>query len=447
MNTSGLSLEQGPPLGVPAGFFAVAPVSMLGAGALLASQGAELALSRSMPAALVATHLGTLGFLGAVMLGALYQMIPVVAGAPLPGARAAHGVQVALVAGVASLLAAFLGAPTWLYWVALQLLLGGGLVFLAQAGVALHLAPTRDHTVRGIRWAVAALLATALVGTTLAFSRATGISVGSPSRVVGAHAALGLVGWVGGLLVAVSWKILPMFYLAPEAPPWARRLTLASLTLLTVGVPLAALAGAPPWAIPALATPAAAAVWGLQPALALRALARRRRKRADDSLRAWRAGLLVAPLVLAVAALSWQGESPQAPVLLGWLAVWGWAGLIVHGMLSRIVPFLVWFHRLSPLVGRVPIPPMRRLWPGRALRLGLLAHGAAVALVAAGAWSPAWPPSAWLMRAGGILLILAGAALGWGLWRTLRTPAPEARPPMDDQAAQALAWRPPGSAA
>ena len=39
--------------------------------------GAAVLASRWPPLAMAATHLGTLGFLGAVMLGALYQMIPV----------------------------------------------------------------------------------------------------------------------------------------------------------------------------------------------------------------------------------------------------------------------------------------------------------------------------------------------------------------------------------
>jgi len=429
LNTSGLSLDQGPPLGVPAGFFALAPVAMLGAGALLTSEGATLAASRSMPATLAATHLGTLGLLGAVMVGALYQMIPVVAGRAVPGARAAHGVQAALTGGVAALLAAFAGAPTWLYWVALQLLLGGGLVFLTQVGVALHLAKTRDDTVRGIRWAIAALAATATLGTGLAFARATGIALGPPASLVASHAALGLVGWVGGLLVAVSWKILPMFYLSPEAPPWLRRLTLAALTLLIAGLPLALFAGAAPWVLLSLAAPAAVAIWGAHPAWGLLALKRRRRKREDDSLRAWRWGLAVAPVVLGAGAWAWASASLQAPVLFGWLAVWGWAGLIMHGMLSRIVPFLVWFHRLSPLAGRAPIPPMRRLWPARLLRVGLTAHAVAVALVAAGAWAPHEGWAAWLVRAGGVSLMAAGTALGWGLWRTLGTPVPEVPAP------------------
>ena len=56
------------------------------------------------------------------------------------------------------------------------------------------------------------------------------------------------------------------------------------------------------------------------------------------------------------------------------VAIWGWAGLIVHGMLHRIVPFLAWFHELSPLVGKTAVPSARGLLPDARTRLGLGLH-------------------------------------------------------------------------
>jgi hypothetical protein len=101
--TDGLNLEQAPPLAIPTSFFLVAPFAAIAAGLLLLVHGEALLVTRFAGPTAALTHLGTLGFVGSVMLGALYQMIPVVAGAPVPFARAAHGVHVGLVAGVASL--------------------------------------------------------------------------------------------------------------------------------------------------------------------------------------------------------------------------------------------------------------------------------------------------------------------------------------------------------
>ncbi|MCP4444322.1 MAG: hypothetical protein GY811_03125, partial [Myxococcales bacterium] len=99
------------------------------------------------------------------------------------------------------------------------------------------------------------------------------------------------------------------------------------------------------------------------------------------------------------------------PILLGWTIIWGWAGLIIVGMLSRIVPFLVWFHRYSWLVGKTRVPSMKRLWPGRQLPITLISHGLTL-LLGITAIASAWPPAA---VATGIGLGLTGALLLLGL--------------------------------
>jgi hypothetical protein len=82
----GLSLEQAPPFSVPLRFFLSAPLFLVaaGVGAALLPEWMVVPLS---PATLALTHLATLGFLGMAMLGAMSQMLPVVAGVPLPCVR------------------------------------------------------------------------------------------------------------------------------------------------------------------------------------------------------------------------------------------------------------------------------------------------------------------------------------------------------------------------
>ena len=85
LSTAGLSLEQAPPIGVPFRFFLTAPLFTLAAGLLLAWQGEDLMASRWTPGALTGAHLIALGFLSQVMCGALFQMLPVLAGSRVPG--------------------------------------------------------------------------------------------------------------------------------------------------------------------------------------------------------------------------------------------------------------------------------------------------------------------------------------------------------------------------
>lgn len=395
----GLRLDQAPPLGIPASFFLLAPVAMVAAGvlAVLPPPGSHWA-----PAAIALTHLGTLGLIGSVMIGALYQMLPVVAAAPVPGVRLAHGVHVAWILGVAGLTGGLVADHP------ITVAIGGvalsvALVLLwVPMAIALARAPARTPTVWGMRLALLALLLVAVIGLRGALGHAGGSFAADRAVWLHVHLGLALCGWVGGLLAAVSWQVVPMFYLAPD--PDRRGI----LPLLAIGLaaPLLALVGLSP--LPAQIA-AAIAVWLLHPIATLRSLAARKRRLADGSLRFWQVGLSVAPLVLVAAAWARFGDDPRAPLLFGWLAIWGWAGTIVHGMLSRIVPFLVWFHRFSPLLGRVPVPPMRQLWPERRLRVGLALH---VGTLIVGGFS---------VTAAGVGMVLTGAWLAGCLVATLRS--------------------------
>jgi hypothetical protein len=436
VRTAGLRLEQAPPLAIPLAFFLTAPLSVTVVGAVLLRSGATALVSGWSPATLAIAHLGTLGFLGMVMLGALYQMTPVVAGSPVPWIRVAHAVHALLLLGTAGLVTGIARGAGGHVLTGVAGLGTAFLLFLGPVGVALARAPTRSATVTGMRAALASLLLTIALGLWMALGHA-GLGFPGPRPLwIQVHLCAGLLGWVGGLISAVSWQVLPMFYLTPPA---SRSMQRTIQTSLGVGVllPVAVLAvdasgvtdpgGASASLVAGLAAlPAVAAVWGLHPLSSLGCLRRRRRRRVDASLHFWRVGLAIGLVSGPAAAAALLLPGPRWGLLLGWLAVWGWAGMIVHGMLTRIVPFLVWFHRYAPLVGGVEVPSARSLLPDRWTRLGFALHlasllaGAAAILVGADA----------LARLTGLLLLATASSLAHSLVRVaLRKPEPAAAAP------------------
>ncbi len=46
-----------------------------------------------------------------------------------------------------------------------------------------------------------------------------------------------------------------------------------------------------------------------------------------------------------------------------WLFVVGFIGFLINGHLYKIVPFLVWFERYSPLVGKEKVPMLHEMYP------------------------------------------------------------------------------------
>jgi hypothetical protein len=401
VNTAGLSLDQAPPLAVPAGFFIFAPLSLISAGILMAKAGSTLFTTGWMPATQALTHLGTLGLLGSCMLGALYQMCPVVAGVNVPATRLAHVVQLAWGIGIVALVAGLSGAASLplaikSLSVALALFLGPIVWALARARAG--------RTVTGMRLAVLALLGVAGLGLVLAARVPLDRMV-----VLRLHLVLGLGGWVGGLLSAVSWEVVPMFYLASTVGQRSRRLV---VVLLAAGLllPWWGLAVGSSDLVALGAAPLVVAVWLVHPLLTLVSIRRRRRRRSDPSMRAWQSAMIAAMIcgVLAWPAHAWS--DPRAALLFGWVAIVGWAGLAVHGMLGRILPFLVWFHRFSHRAGLEPVPSMKDLLPDWLLAGGLWLHGTVLLVGCTAVLSG----SDLLARLTGTTLILTGLWMaGW----------------------------------
>jgi hypothetical protein len=427
MRTTGLSLAQAPHLSVPTGFFLAVPLSLVVAGSIVLFAGADAFSSPWNPHIIALTHVGTIGVLMMGMMGALYQMIPVVVGTPVPAIRLAHGVQALLLIGLACFAWRMLGGTTFAMTLA-NVTLGLALLgFLLPVGWSLANAATHNETTQGMRLALISLATIVVLG--LLMARGYSGSGFPENRFIWTqiHLTLALLGWVGGLIMSVSWQVIPMFYVAPPASKATRRIM---LMVLLAGLVLpftvfmtpdnsaaifsSARFSASQWAASA-ALPAALVIWIMHPLLTLFSIARRKRTRSDASLLFWRAGLASALTLTPLAVAAVLIEDNHWSILFGWLAIWGWAGMILHGMLMRIVPFLVWFHRIAPLIGKTPVPSMRGLLSQRRIMIGFSIHLATGLLGAAAIITH----SDILVRITGVLLAATGISLASSLYRAL----------------------------
>ncbi len=412
---AGLAFEQAPPFALPLRFFLTAPLFLLAAATLLVLAPEPMA-SRWTPSALALTHALTLGFLAMAMLGALMQMLPVVAGAPLPAPRrVAWFSHLSLTTGTAALMAGFLTAEPVAFGLASLLLGTGFAVFLAA--VALSLARAQANpTVSGMRFAVTGLAAAITLGVSLALLRAGWWGIPAVAAAIAAHVAFGLLGWVLLLVVGVAYQVVPMFQITPPYPPRLNR-WLAPVLFALLGLHAAAPA-LPPLAAPLIEAGLAACV--LLFALAtLRLQARRRRKLPDVTLDFWRLGMasLIACTLVWLAAQFRPALADSAiyPLLLGVLFIGGFAVSVVSGMLYKIVPFLAWFHLQAQLQARAgSIPTMKDMIAERSMRWQFRLHLAACALLAGAALRPS------LSVAAGGVLALSALLLGINLLSAVR---------------------------
>jgi hypothetical protein len=337
INTRGLALDQAPPFHIPARFFLIGPLFAILAGLLLVWEGPSLLASRWMPAALAAVHLITLGYLGQVMCGALLQMLPVVVGSPVPGVR---WVGTLTHAGLA------LGAPSlaWGLWGGGTLALGVGagasalalLVFVIPVTLALARSRGDPGTRRALRAASLGLVMTVILGLILTGALLGWLRLAAFNPWLDAHAIWGLLGWVGLLILGVAVQVIPLFYVTPSYPRFARYWL---APLLLVGTGLGSLAGILGWDLGArLALGATTLGFVLFALLTLGLLIKRGRRRLDPTLLHWWSAMLA----LGGAGLAWVLGAPPTPI--GVLLLVGPGLGLPAGMLFKIMPFLAWFH-------------------------------------------------------------------------------------------------------
>jgi hypothetical protein len=412
-----LSLEEAPPLSAPLRFFLTAPLFAIAAGGLLVWSGPDLWASRWTPAALALTHLITAGFMLQVMLGAMLQLLPVVAGAnmvrPL---RVATVVHIAITLGALCLVAAFLGAEPRLFGVAAFLMGAGVLTFVVAAARALLGAPGSTPIVRGLRLALLGLCVTVSMGLWLAVSMGWSLDV-PLARLANIHLGWGLVGWGAVLLGAVGFVVVPMFQQTPSYPSWFER----SFAYAALGLVLLwSVAEGANWERTASILSVGVVLMAAAFALTTFKLQRQRKRAKLDAVqRLWQLGMLstlaACVLWLLVRAFpmldQWQGW----PLLFGVLLLCGGFMSVMVGMLYKIVPFLVWLHLQERGQGRLIAPNMKKVLAEPAINRQAWAHTLALGLLLLAVWQPVWltyPAGLALMLANGWLLRNLLQALG-----------------------------------
>lgn len=415
-----LSFADTPPLSLPLRYFISAPLFAALAAAFLCWQGEAALLSRWSPLTLAVTHLLVLGCFSMTMLGALLQMLPVVAGIAVPHSdRWGAWVHAALSGGTLLLGAAFWRGQPWLFGAAMVLLAGALLLFLGACTVAMwqQHQPGAGAVVAGIRLSLAALLPTVALGLLLAGAFALpGLAALPLQQLTNLHAMWGLLGWVGLLVIGVAFQVVPMFMLTE---PYSPRLTGSYTALLFVLLVLASLSqGAMQSACLALLA-GGYAVFG---ASTLLLLARRKRPRADPTTLYWR--LAMACLLGAMGLGLWPASANAQPLALGVLMLVGFTLGAINGMLVKIVPFLAWYHlqELRLHSGRKP-PTLQQIIPERHAQAQFGVHLAALLVLLAACYQPA------LVRAGAALLCAACLAMAFNLSRAALLVRKERRAP------------------
>jgi len=368
------------------------------------------------PRVLALTHTVTLGWITLAIMGASFQLVPIVLQRPMWSARLARVQLVVMIVGVSGMVAHFFIAEwSGLVW-------GAGMVTL---GIAAHVVNV-GMTVRGVEpgtftsrmfvFALAGVAATAGVGLALGVDRLVPFIPLPFLARLHAHVHLALLGWIMPMVLGVGARVFPMFLHAPAPTGW--RLSV-QLWGLVGGVPLvvAGIATSTPVVTVAGAIGVGAAVTGHLVSLLgmTRAETRPALDRALLFVLSGAAALAVATIMGLGFALDVLG-GPRVGLAYAVLVLGGWISLTIVGMMLKVVPFLVWYRVYAPLAGRAPVPTLAELsrpWLERCAHV-LLTTGTAALAAAVAAGDVGW------IRAAGVVVAAGALTFGLAIGTTLR---------------------------
>ncbi len=370
---SGISVNSAPALDLPARFFALAMLNLLLVAVSSPFALPLLAQGYGGAHVLAFVHLNTLGVVATVVVGAGYQLAPVVLQTKLASERIGRIAFWLHVCGLALFIPGLLRG--WIPCVGIgATLLFTGLLLTASVVVrTFRQSPHRDVVAWHLLVAQAGLAGGVLFGLLLALNEATGFLGAHTPRLLAAHITLLFGGWIAVLLSGVAYRLVGMFTLS-KAALWTP-VAWAGLALTAGGAWWLALGFVFGARHPILLIGVLAMLVGqIQFSSQLLHLYQVRRRRGTDihipfALVAIGCGLASTGL-LSFGFLSGTGPGSSLWIAVIWLALAGLAETAIQAFLYKIATFLVWLHRYAPLAGRWKVPKLEDLYDIRLAGLG-----------------------------------------------------------------------------
>ncbi len=328
------------------------------------------------PETLVVVHLVTIGWLTLIMLGALFQFVPVLIARPIYSNSLPLPTLILLLAGLAGLTAGFLQLagsirlPFSLLPVGALLLVAGFGLAIWNLGRTLWAARPLNLPARFVSVGLACGAATILLGSVFAFVLG-GLSTNSHLFDITAsglplHIVAGLGGWLTFTAFGVSYRLLSMFMLAPESDRATSRAAFyagaSALGLIVIGGIAAICLSAETaviFSIGAFLSFIALVLYGADILHLYRA--RKRRVLELNSRMAMVALMnLIGAAAIALAAAGFGEFSACIPALV-FLVAFGWLSGLALSKLYKIVAFLTWLECCGPVLGKKPTPRVQDL--------------------------------------------------------------------------------------
>jgi cbb3-type cytochrome oxidase subunit 1 len=318
------------------------------------------------------THVAALGWITMVIMGAMYQLVPVLLRVPLWSVRLANWTFWIFLIGATGTI-----GHMWVYAVGWGLPFSAAMALFAMGMFAFNLLATmarvREWNLSGLHLltALVFIVLAAAFGVTLAANLSTPFLKTDHLRLLSVHAHLAFLGWVTLVIMGVALKLIPMFALAHGYSTSLARAAYGLVAFGTIGLSVAWIFGGPPGLQVFYAVLLAGGILAFLGQL-VTIFRHRMRKELDVGMRhtivsfSNLALLLLIGLYIAVRRPDVvQNPVPNWQLVYGFLAFYGFVSFIIMGQMYKILPFLTWYHRFSDRVGKESVPMLKEMFSER----------------------------------------------------------------------------------
>jgi len=305
-------------------------------------------------------HLFLLGFVMVIIFGAMAQLIPVVLEVGHAIVDLYYVILPLLGVGTIGMVLGFWVEPTLLPYGGLLVLISM-IIFAIEAFATLKKTENRTLTVKTVAVSNGFLLLGILTGFAIALGLSGVVAIDVESMLK-AHVYAVLGGFVLLTIMGLSLTLIPMFSLAHgfDETPIKR-----GFNLVTIGVAIVFFGALLSFQILqwlGYITTLAGVLFYMQQIYIIYKLTVRK------ELDIWAKSMLFSfsslGLSIFLGVISFLPEISESWLHSSvWFFMLGFIGFIINGHLYKIVPFLVWFERFSPLVGKEKVPMLHEMYP------------------------------------------------------------------------------------
>ena len=326
------------------------------------------------------THWFLLGFIMMIIFGAMAQLVPVVVEVGHFSVDLYLVIWPLLTAGAIIMSAGFIFIPAALPYGGL-LVLTAMIIFLYDTSMTLRRVEHISLTVKTVAVANLFLLLGIVTGFIMSLAIGEGLDV-NINKWLGVHVVLVLGGYVTLTIMGLSLILLPMFGLSHgfDETPINRAFKLMIVGVL--GYFFSSLFGISWGNILFLLVMFASVSFYLQQIVII--YKTRARKENDIWAKSMFFGYGSLSFALFLGILWLFIDARQLLLGSAWFLIMGFFTFLINGHLYKIIPFLVWFKRYSPLVGKERVPMLHEMYPKREAEYEFIFSALGVAIAGMG---------------------------------------------------------------